>query len=231
VIPLKDNVPTRTLPIITVSLIFVNILIFLWQKLVLQGQADNTLFGYYGFVPREFIVSITTRWDLIPYNIMTLFTSMFLHGGILHLAGNMLYLWVFGGSIEDAMGHLKFILFYLLSGLIAAGFQLFYDPSSTIPMIGASGAISGVLGAYLILYPLARIKTLFIIIILIKILEPPAMLFLTIWFFIQVYYSTSTDGVAWYAHIGGFIFGLLLVKVFAWKSTSKPRRVKKPLHK
>ncbi|MBA4390182.1 MAG: rhomboid family intramembrane serine protease [Syntrophus sp. (in: bacteria)] len=227
-IPLKDNVPTRTLPIITVSLIFVNILIFLWQGLVLQGQAGEALYGYYGFVPHEFMVSVMTRWNLLPYNIMTLFTSMFLHGGFFHLAGNMLYLWIFGNNVEDAMGHTKFILFYVFSGLIAAGFQVFYDPLSTIPMIGASGAISGVLGAYLVLYPYARIKTLLIIIIFIKIVELPAMLLLTIWFFMQVVYSTSTEGVAWYAHIGGFIFGLLLVKVFAGKSIGKAPRVKKP---
>lgn len=228
-IPLKDNVPTRTLPIITVSLIFVNILIFLWQRLLLQGQAGDVLFKYYGFVPHEFILSIMTRWSLIPYNIMTLFTSMFLHGGFFHLVGNMLYLWIFGNNIEDAMGHMKFIIFYLFSGITAAGFQCFYDPSSSVPMIGASGAISGVLGAYLVLYPYARIKTLFIIIIFIKIIEIPAILLLTIWFFIQVLHSTSTEGVAWYAHIGGFVFGLVLIKVFARQSTAgKVLRVKRP---
>jgi membrane associated rhomboid family serine protease len=221
VIPLKDNVPTRTVPIIAVSFIFVNILIFLWQRLTLQSAATEQLYRYYGFVPQELIASLTTQWTLVPYNVMTIFTSMFLHGGFLHLAGNMLYLWIFGNNIEDALGHMRFIFFYLVSGLIAAAFQFLYDPSSNVPMIGASGAISGVLGAYLVLYPYARVKTLFIIFIFIKIFEVPAILLLTIWFFVQVFYSTAMDGVAWYAHIGGFIFGLLTAKLFVRKSDRK----------
>jgi len=223
VIPLKDNIPTRTLPIIAVTLIFVNVLIFLWQQLILQGNVNELLYTYYGFVPRELVVSLTTQWTLIPYNVMTMFTSMFLHGGILHLAGNMLYLWIFGNNVEDAMGHIRFIIFYFLSGLTAAAFQFFYDPTSSVPMVGASGAISGVLGAYLVLYPYARIKTLFIIIIFIKIFDLPAVVLLSIWFFAQILYSVNADGVAWYAHIGGFIFGLLTIKLFARKSKRKPK--------
>jgi membrane associated rhomboid family serine protease len=219
VIPLKDNVPTRTLPIIAVSFIFVNILIFLWQRFALQGNASEMIYQYYGFVPHELIISLTTQWSLVPYNVMTMFTSMFLHGGFLHLAGNMLYLWIFGNNIEDAFGHMRFIPFYILSGLVAAVFQLFYDPSSNVPMIGASGAISGVLGAYLVLYPYARIKTL----IFFFVVELPAVVLLTIWFFVQVFYSTAMDGVAWYAHIGGFIFGLLTAKLFARKSGRESR--------
>jgi membrane associated rhomboid family serine protease len=217
VIPLRDNVPTRTLPIIAVSLIFVNVLIFLWQRLVLPGNESELVYKYYGFVPHELTISLTTQWTLIPYNIMTMFTSMFLHGGFLHLAGNMLYLWIFGNNIEDAFGHTRFIFFYILSGLVAVVFQLSYDPSSGTPMIGASGAISGVLGAYLVLYPYARIKTL----VFFFIVELPAILLLTIWFFMQVIYSTSMNGVAWYAHIGGFIFGLVTAKLFIRKSGRK----------
>lgn len=225
-IPLKDNIPTRTLPIITATFIFVNILIFLWQQLILQGGVNELLYTYYGFIPREFVISLTTQRTLIPYNIMTMFTSMFLHGGLLHLAGNMLYLWIFGNNVEDAVGHIRFVIFYFLSGLMAAAFQFLYDPSSNVPMVGASGAISGVLGAYLVLYPYARVKTLFIIIIFIKIFELPAVLLLSIWFFAQILYSVNADGVAWYAHIGGFIFGLLSVKLFVRKSKrkSKPLR-------
>jgi membrane associated rhomboid family serine protease len=222
VIPLKDNVPTRTLPIIAVSFIFVNILIFLWQRFILQNNASELIYRYYGFVPHELTISLTAQWTLLPYNIMTIFTSMFLHGGFLHLAGNMLYLWIFGNNVEDALGHLRFIFFYIVSGLIAAAFQFLYDPSSNVPMIGASGAISGVLGAYLVLYPYARIKTLLIIIIFIKVIELPAILLLTIWFFMQVLYSTNMDGVAWYAHIGGFIFGLLTARLLVRKSGRKP---------
>ena len=220
-IPLKDNIPTRTLPIIAVGFIFVNILIFLWQRFALQSAASEQIYRYYGFVPHEFIVSLTSQWTLVPYNIMTIFTSMFLHGGYLHLTGNMLFLWIFGNNIEDALGHMRFIPFYILSGLAAAIFQLSYDPSSDIPMIGASGATSGILGAYLVLYPFARIKTL----VFFFIVELPAILLLTIWFFMQVLYSTSMNGVAWYAHIGGFIFGLLTVKLFV----RKPGRKSMPL--
>ena len=216
-IPLKDNVPTRTVPIIAVSFIFVNILIFLWQRFALQSDVSEMVYKYYGFVPHEFMTSLATRWDLIPYNVMTLFTSMFLHGSFLHLAGNMLYLWIFGNNIEDAFGHTRFIPFYILSGLVAAFFQLLYDPSSGVPMIGASGAISGVLGAYLVLYPYARIKTL----VFFFVMELPAVVLLTVWFFVQVFYSATMDGVAWYAHIGGFIFGLVTAKLFIRKSGRK----------
>jgi len=141
---------------------------------------------------------------------------MFLHGGILHLVGNMLYLWIFGNNIEDALGHTRFILFYFLSGIVAAAFQFFYDPASSVPMIGASGAVSGVLGAYLVLYPHARIKTILIIIIFIKVVEIPAVLLLTLWFLMQILYS-GMEGIAWFAHIGGFIFGLVTAKLMVRK--------------
>ncbi len=175
--------------------------------------ASAILYGYYGFVPREFITSVLARYDLLPYNVMTLFTSMFLHGGFLHIIGNMLYLWIFGNNIEDRLGHLRFIFFYFISGVFAAAFQLLYDPSSEVPMIGASGAISGVLGAYLVLYPHARIKTLLILFVFIKIVELPAIVLFTIWFFMQFLYA-GMDGVAWYAHVGGFIFGLASAGLF-----------------
>jgi len=212
-IPLKDNIPTRTFPIITISIIFVNMLVFLWQKIVLYGIEGDIIYRYYGLIPREFMTSLSSRWDLLPYNILTVFTSMFLHGGFLHLGGNMLYLWIFGNNVEDAMGHKRFIVFFLLSGVIAALFQFFYDPASSVPMVGASGAISGILGAYLILFPRARIKTLLFIFIFIKIVEIPAILLLTIWFFMQILYS-HMEGVAWHAHIGGFVFGLITIKLF-----------------
>jgi len=212
-IPLKDNIPTRIFPIITISIIFVNMLVFLWQKIVLYGIEGDKIYRYYGLIPREFMMSLSSRWDLLPYNILTVFTSMFLHGGFLHLGGNMLYLWIFGNNVEDAMGHKRFIAFFLLSGVIAALFQFFYDPTSSVPMVGASGAISGILGAYLILFPRARIKTLLFIFIFIKIVEIPAILLLTIWFFMQILYS-HMEGVAWHAHIGGFVFGLITIKLF-----------------
>lgn len=216
-IPLKDNIPTRTFPIITVSIIFVNIIIFLWQRLALPPAAGAVLYGYYGLVPREFAASVLGRYDLLPYNVMTVFTSMFLHGGFLHIIGNMLYLWIFGNNIEDRLGHGRFIFFYFIAGIFAAAFQVLYDPSSEVPMIGASGAVSGVLGAYLVIYPHARIKTLLIIFIFIKIVEIPAVVLLTIWFFMQFLYS-GMDGIAWYAHVGGFIFGLACAWLFTLRS-------------
>jgi membrane associated rhomboid family serine protease len=212
-IPIKDNVPTRTFPIITVGVIFVNILIFLWQRITLTTRETEVLFSYYGLVPKEFSLAVSSRINLLPYNILTIFTSLFLHGGILHIAGNMLYLLIFGDNVEDAMGHRRFLSFYLLSGITAAFFQFFYNPSSATPMIGASGAVSGILGAYLVLFPYARIVTVLIIIIFIKVVELPAIVLLTIWFAVQIFFS-SGEGVAWYAHIGGFIFGLITIKMF-----------------
>ncbi|MCX7857344.1 MAG: rhomboid family intramembrane serine protease [Deltaproteobacteria bacterium] len=214
-IPLKDNIPTRTFPIITVGIIFVNISIFVWQSFLSLAEKEQ-LFRYFGLVPKELTIALLSRLELLPYNIITVFTSMFLHGGVFHLVGNMLYLWIFGNNIEDSLGHGRFVWFYLLSGIFAAVAQYLYDPTSNIPMIGASGAVSGVLGAYLVLYPTARVITLVFIFIFIKIVELPALIFLTFWFFMQFLYS-GIEGVAWYAHIGGFIFGLLTAKLLAKK--------------
>lgn len=214
VIPLKDNIPTRTFPIITMAIVFVNTMVFLMQKLYLGGQGALDVYKYFGLIPRELLTAVTTRWDLIPYNALTVFSSMFLHGGFFHILGNMLYLWIFGNNVEDVLGHKRFIFFYFISGIVAAAFQVLYDPFSEIPMVGASGAVSGVLGAYLVLFPLARVKTLLFIFIFIKVVEVPAILLLTIWFAIQVFFSYG-EGTAWYAHIGGFIFGLVFVKLFS----------------
>ena len=212
VIPIRDNVPTRTFPIITVSLIVVNTLVFVYAAFM-PASVDKGLVMKYGLVPREFLLSIHRHPELLPYNVLTIFTSMFLHGGFFHLGGNMLYLWIFGNNIEDSTGHMRFILFYGLSGIAAALLQFVYDPVSNIPMIGASGAISGVLGAYLLLFPYARVKTLIFIFIFITTVELPAILLLTIWFLMQVLFS-HTEGVAWSAHIGGFLFGLVTIKLF-----------------
>jgi len=221
-IPLKDNVPTRIKPIITTCIIFVNILIFFWQRFLLTPVESDNIYKYYGLIPHDFFTAFTSKYELIPYNVLTVFTSMFLHGGFFHLGGNMLYLWIFGNNIEDSMGHRRFILFYFCSGITAALFQLMYDPSSAVPMIGASGAVSGILGAYLLLFPYARIKTLIFIVIFIKVVELPAVVLLSIWFFIQIFFSQG-EGVAWYAHIGGFIFGLITIKIFTLKRTGKRR--------
>jgi membrane associated rhomboid family serine protease len=212
-IPLKDNVPTRTFPIITIAIVLVNIIIFVWSRTLSSGSEADFVYKY-ALVPKELLVSFSSRPDLLPYNVLTIFSSMFLHGGILHVGGNMLYLWIFGNNVEDVLGHGRFVIFYLCSGLVAALVQCSFDPGSSVPMIGASGAVSGILGAYLLLFPTARVKTLIFIFIFITTVEIPAMLLLTAWFLVQILFSRG-QGVAWFAHIGGFIFGLVTIKIFA----------------
>ena len=219
-IPLKDNVPTRTFPIITITIVLVNILVFLWSLMLADGLGQGVVHTY-ALIPKELIVAATVRPDLLPYNILTIFTSMFLHGGILHLGGNMLYLWIFGNNVEDAVGHSRFILFYLFSGVAAALVQCSVDPGSAVPMIGASGAVSGILGAYLLLYPRAKVKTLIFIFVFITTIDIPAMVLLSLWFFVQIIFSHG-QGVAWFAHIGGFLFGLITIKIFTRGMRPRP---------
>jgi membrane associated rhomboid family serine protease len=213
-IPLKDNIPSRTFPIITTIIIVVNLLIFVYASLM-PTAAQRVLVERFALIPRELMISLEDRTELLPYNFLTIFTSMFLHGGVFHVAGNMLYLFIFGNNIEDSLGHVRFIFFYGASGMVAALMQFLFDPSSGLPMIGASGAVSGVLGAYLLLYPYARIKTLIFIFVFITTVEMPAVVMLTIWFLMQLAFSHVGEGVAWWAHIGGFIFGLVTIKLFA----------------
>lgn len=211
-IPIKDNVPTRTFPIITLSLLVVNVAAFIYAR-TMPVYLQATLIKGFGLIPQEFLLALSTKPELLPYNVLTIFTSMFLHAGFLHLGGNMLYLWIFGNNIEDAVGHVRFIFFYGLSGVAAAVMQFLVEPTSMVPMIGASGAVSGILGGYLMLFPRAKIKTLIFIFIFFTFVDLPAMLLLTVWFLIQVLYS-HTDGVAWFAHIGGFLFGLITIRLF-----------------
>jgi membrane associated rhomboid family serine protease len=212
IIPLKDNVPTHTVPIITVSLILVNIFIYVWNSMFSLSTMDDII-ARYAFVPHEMSIALTTRPDLIPYNILTIFTSMFLHGGVLHTGGNMLYLWIFGNNVEDMIGKGRYIVFYLLSGMAAGVTQFSIDTVSPIPLIGASGAVSGILGAYLILFPYAKVKTLLFLFIFFTTFEVPAVVLLSGWFIMQIVFSNG-PGVAWFAHIGGFVFGLVAIYLF-----------------
>lgn len=211
-IPLKDDNPTRSFPIFTLIIIAVNIAIFIYQ---LSLGPDTT-----GFIMRLAAVpyEIVNLTDVPPYTNLpipaTLFTSMFIHGNLMHLGGNMLYLWIFGNNIEDALGHFRFIIFYTLCGLLGTAAHIISIPASTVPLVGASGAISGVLGAYLLIYPAARVHTLIFIIFFIRIVRLPAFILLTLWFLMQVLNSSGGGNVAWYAHIGGFVGGLLIVKPF-----------------
>jgi membrane associated rhomboid family serine protease len=225
VIPLKDDIPTRRFPIVTVALIAINVIVYFAFEQGLWGLGDigNQRVDEYGAVPFE----ITNPGDNAPGSPdvapfwLTLLTSMYLHGSLLHLGGNMLFLWIFGNNIEDAMGRLTFLVFYLLSGLAALGLQVATDPDSQVVTIGASGAIAGVLGAYARLYPRARVVTIVIIIIFFTIITLPALLVLGLWFLLQLLPAFSEPvqsaggGVAYFAHIGGFLFGVLAIKLFA----------------
>ena len=214
-IPLRDDNPTRRIPYVTVLLLALNILVFFFQVLSPSGLEYYVL--RMGAIPYE----ITHFTSLTIPNIprlpppLTLLTAMFLHGGLFHLLGNMLYLWIFGNNIEDYLGSFRFVLFYLLSGLGASLTHIIFNPNSQVPMIGASGAIAGVLGAYLILYPRANVMTLVFLFFFIRIVPIPAAIVLGFWFLLQVMNVGMGGGVAWWAHIGGFLVGVLLIKIFS----------------
>ncbi len=217
-IPLKDENPTQRFPVVTVVLIILNILIFLYQIFSPEGLQYFVL--RMGAIPYE-ITHFTTISHLPRISPpLTLLTSLFLHGSFLHLFGNMLYLWIFGNNIEDFLGPFRYILFYLLSGLGASLVHIIFHPSSRVPMIGASGAIAGVLGAYFLLYPQARVLTL----VFIWILPVPAFFILGLWFVAQVMNIGIGGGVAWFAHIGGFLIGIALIRIYV-KRRKIPRWV------
>ncbi len=215
-IPLKDDNPSRTRPYVTWTLIAINIVVFLFQLAMdAAGNLDQIVYAA-GVIPAEILAR-----PLSP-ELLTLFSSMFLHGGWIHLLGNMLYLWIFGDNIEDRMGHVRFLIFYLLGGVAAALTQIAFSNDSFIPMIGASGAIAAVLGAYLLEYPRARVRSLLFLGYFVRFVNVPALIVLGMWFVIQFFnsflslsasYSTG-GGVAYLAHVGGFVAGLLLVKLF-----------------
>lgn len=214
-IPLRDNVPSRRFPIVNTAIIALNVLIFLFESLLAPGQRDPFIWRW-GLVPAEFWQGGGLgRW--IP-----LFTSMFLHGGWWHLISNMLALYIFGDNVEDRLGSARYVLFYLFGGLAASAAHLVAYSGSSIPTVGASGAIAAVLGAYLVLYPQARVITLVPIFFFVRIVEIPALIYLGFWFISQLFNGlfalTATDvfqggGVAWWAHIGGFLFGLAIIRL------------------
>jgi membrane associated rhomboid family serine protease len=221
-IPLRDDNPTRTTPFLTVGLIAANALVFLYQ-LSLPPRAAKLFVYQFAMIP-----AVVFGTDQLPGSVtaipptLTLFTSMFLHGGFMHLAGNMLYLWIFGNNIEDAMGHARFLVFYLVCGLLASLSHAFTNLGSEIPSLGASGAISGVLGAYLLLYPRARVLVLIPLWIFMRLMYVPAAFALGIWFLMQLLSGglsgSQGGGVAWWAHIGGFVAGMALVGLFKQRS-------------
>jgi membrane associated rhomboid family serine protease len=200
------------MPYLTILLIIANIVVYVWQ--LTGGSASLRLAYMYGAVPaRLFGIAGNLPEAAVPEPV-TLITAMFMHGGFLHLFGNMLYLWIFGDNIEDVLGKPRFLLFYLVCGIIASFSHLLTQAQSQLPMIGASGAIAGVLGAYLVLYPRARVQTFFIFFIFIRVIPIPAVYLLVFWFILQVWSLGTGGGVAWTAHVGGFLAGLVLIRFF-----------------
>ena len=250
-IPLKDNIPTRRFPFLTVALIAINVFVFVFLQhgghVGLGAPNDNNLVRW-GLIPYE-VTHPGKHCDLVaggsiacegqsgvsghassqPNTWLTFFSSMFMHGGLLHIAGNMLFLWIFGNNIEDSMARWRFVLFYLLGGIVANFAQIAVGPNSTAPGIGASGAIAAVLGGYALLYPRARVITAVILIFFITLLDLPALLVLGGWFVLQLLDAALNSplggGVAYFAHIGGFLFGLLLIKLFADRVNTDYERV------
>lgn len=224
-IPIRDTIRSRTAPVVTVALIVVNVMVFL-HEIALGPYIERFVYAY-GLIPRRFVYWPGAPLD--PMRFLPLFTSMFWHGGWLHLIGNMVFLWVFGNNIEDVMGHGKFLIFYLLCGVVAAATQTFVSPHSLVPMVGASGAISGVLGAYILLYPNVRVHTLILLPFFITTVALPAWVMLGYWILIQVLSGLGSlseiekGGVAFFAHVGGFIAGLVLVKLFASEDVLRRR--------
>jgi membrane associated rhomboid family serine protease len=224
--PLKDDLASRAAPVMTVSIVTLNVLVFLYQMTLQLGislELDNPPYAIetaQAFV-LEFGLIPCRLMDLCPYPkdqpapLFTVFSSMFLHGGFLHVGGNMLYLWIFGKSVEDALGHTRFTLFYLVSGVAAALTQVLASRASEVPVIGASGAVSGILGAYLVLFPQSRVLTLVIFGFFWRLVSIPAVVMLGLWIVLQVLYGLGALGeagsVAWFAHIGGFFAGMLLL--------------------
>jgi membrane associated rhomboid family serine protease len=236
-IPLKDDVPSRATPVVTFGLIALNVLAFVYQfslGIDAQGPGAGAAEGFimeFGLVPCRLTGRCMAPEDF-PSPMLTMFTSMFLHGGLFHIGGNMLYLWIFGDNVEDTLGHGRFLIFYLLSGVAAALCQAMLNPGSRVPMVGASGAISGVLGAYLVLFPYATVLTLVTFGFFIRFLHVPALIVLGFWIVVQLlngYFTFSAQalgrgesgGVAWFAHIGGFVGGMVLLFLFRPRRSSR----------
>ena len=214
-IPLKDDNPTQTVPYVNYGIIGLNV--FLYLYLVFMGPVQGERFVlHYSVIPAALFGDGQPVKGVAAPGYFSLLSSMFLHGGLLHIAGNMLFLWIFGDNIEDYLGHLKYLLFYLVCGVLAAYSHALLNPDSTLPMLGASGAISGVLGAYILLYPRAGVWTFFFFLFFWQVIRVPAVLIIGLWIVIKVVNGLLEPthrggGVAWFAHVGGFIAGMLLI--------------------
>jgi membrane associated rhomboid family serine protease len=223
-LPLSDHNPRHTTPVINYLLIAVNVAMFVWEL----SWGDNLERALYqvAFVPAGFWMP-----GLLIPNLVRIFVSMFLHGSFLHIAGNLLYLWIFGDNIEDRLGHFRYLIFYLACGFVATMSHAFVNPGSTVPAIGASGAIAGVLGAYLILFPHAKVTTLIPLFVFITIRELPAIFVLGFWFVLQLFTGVGSladagqhnlGGVAYFAHVGGFVCGMILILLLGGRRARRP---------
>lgn len=211
-IPIRDEIPTRRIPVINYIFIALNVIVFIFQ--IILGTEEQSLVYEFALIPVNFTTGISLG------DITDVFTSMFMHGGLAHIGGNMLYLWIFGDNVEDSMGRGRYILFYLLGGVIASLAHILTNPSSQIPTVGASGAIAAVLGAYLVLYPRSRVLTIIPLGFFMRMRMVPAVLVLGLWFVLQLLPGVlslggpDVGGVAFWAHIGGFVTGAVLAKIF-----------------
>ncbi len=216
-IPLKDKNPSYSIPFVNYLLIAANAAVFFYELSL--GPGLDAFFTKYGLVPSRYFEMVAHNTHVIT-RYVPFFTSIFIHGGWLHIIGNMWFLFIFGDNVEDRLGHRNYLAFYLLSGLAAGGLQAYLSASSSIPTIGASGAISGVLGAYLVMFPRARIVTLIPIFIIFDIIDISAILFIGFWFMMQFFSGIqslgvdTSGGIAWWAHVGGFVAGILMVPIF-----------------
>ncbi|HEY4687482.1 MAG TPA: rhomboid family intramembrane serine protease [Candidatus Subteraquimicrobiales bacterium] len=229
--PLRDENPTETFPWVTIALIAANVLVFLYQlSLGVEGGSPEKFVYTYALIPYEVTKGTNITAEVTPYIYLPIFTSMFLHGGFLHIISNMWYLWIFGNNVEDTLGHFKFIFFYLLAGLGGTVGHILSNPLSQTPSLGASGAIAGVLGAYLLLFPRARIITLLIIVFFIEIISLPALFLIGFWFVLQLLSGVGSiaggqsGGVAWFAHVGGFIAGFILILILPKRKKARPQK-------
>ncbi len=236
-IPLRDDHRARTAPLVTSAWIATSILVFAWQLSLGRDELRHAIYVY-GLVPRTLFLGIEGPLDLITSpKALCILTSMFLHADLVHLGGNVLYLWIFGHNVEDAMGRLRFTLFYLACGALAALAYASYKPASTVPMIGASGAISGVLGAYLLLYPYARVLIFLPLGIFSQVVRLPAFWVLWFWFIFQLMSLTLSEqqsgGVAWVAHAAGFVAGMVLIPIFKHRDVPllRPRHGSRRWHR
>ncbi len=235
--PLKDHNPTRTRPYVTLLFVAINVVVFAYELML--GDQLETFVAAWGAIPYELtrfedlVGPVGGGFDHAPgpaFIPLTLLSSMFMHGSVMHIFGNMLYLWIFGNNVEDVLGHVKYFVFYILCGIVAGLAHVLFNPNSTVPTVGASGAVAGVLGAYLVMYPRARVLSLVFLGIFIRLMEVPAAVLLVLWFvmqslqgFLSLGVREMSGGVAWFAHIGGFIAGVVLAFLFAGRSIREIR--------